>query len=349
MASAIGFLLMATSTPLQWQKQYPTAEAADKFLAGQVASRTRNADANDMIYYFGASEDYNPWAHLEKITAPLLAIKFGRRLRESSRAADDGRGDDPAEARALRADPHLGRDARPRVALGAGAVERGAGAVSGGAAVGRSVDVLAPLHFDITRGAQLVALLSDGWRRLAFGSDRGVPGRVITIAGRQVAIIGVLQRGFRRVSLADAPDAFMPLRSVAEVGSPLTNYFADPAHDSSPTAGVGLVARVPDGERVSAVRARLEALPMPLPPTPGARGTPRRLGAVGIDEHAVPAAVRPGMVQFTRLLAVTVALLLLIGGGTVGLLLLVRTEARREELAVFRAARVDLAAGLKSE
>ena len=30
MASAIGFLLMATSVPLQWQQQFPTAEAADK-------------------------------------------------------------------------------------------------------------------------------------------------------------------------------------------------------------------------------------------------------------------------------------------------------------------------------
>jgi homoserine O-acetyltransferase len=74
MASAIGFLLMATSTPLQWQRQFPTAEAADKWLAGQVASRTKSSDANDMIYYFRASEDYNPSPHLEKIVAPLLAI-----------------------------------------------------------------------------------------------------------------------------------------------------------------------------------------------------------------------------------------------------------------------------------
>lgn len=74
MASAIGFLLMATSTPLQWQRQYPTAAAADKFLADQVASRTKTTDANDLIYYFRASEDYNPAPHVEKITAPLLAI-----------------------------------------------------------------------------------------------------------------------------------------------------------------------------------------------------------------------------------------------------------------------------------
>lgn len=74
LASALGFLLMATSVPLQWQKQLPTAEAADTWLADQIASRTKATDANDMIYYFRASEDYDPSTHLEQITAPLLAI-----------------------------------------------------------------------------------------------------------------------------------------------------------------------------------------------------------------------------------------------------------------------------------
>jgi homoserine O-acetyltransferase/O-succinyltransferase len=77
MASAIGFLLMATSVPLQWQKQFPTRAAADAWLAGQIASRTKSTDANDMIYYFRASEDYDPSPHLDKITAPLLAINSG--------------------------------------------------------------------------------------------------------------------------------------------------------------------------------------------------------------------------------------------------------------------------------
>lgn len=74
LASAIGFLLMATSTPLQWQKQFPTIAAADQWVADQVASRTKNSDANDMLYHFHAIEDYNPAPHLGKITAPLLAI-----------------------------------------------------------------------------------------------------------------------------------------------------------------------------------------------------------------------------------------------------------------------------------
>jgi homoserine O-acetyltransferase len=74
MASAIGFLMMATSTPLQWQKQYPTIAATDKFVADQVAARSKNTDANDMLYYYHAIEDYNPAPHVARITAPLLAI-----------------------------------------------------------------------------------------------------------------------------------------------------------------------------------------------------------------------------------------------------------------------------------
>jgi homoserine O-acetyltransferase len=74
LASALGFLMLATSAPLQWQKQFPTAKAADAWLADQIVLRTKSTDANDLIYYFRASEDYDPSPHLDKITAPLLAI-----------------------------------------------------------------------------------------------------------------------------------------------------------------------------------------------------------------------------------------------------------------------------------
>ncbi len=74
LSSAIGFLLMATSVPLQWQKQFPTREATDQWLADQLASRSKATDANDMLYYYRAIEDYNPVPHLGQITAPLLAI-----------------------------------------------------------------------------------------------------------------------------------------------------------------------------------------------------------------------------------------------------------------------------------
>ena len=74
LATAMGILLLATSAPLQWQKQFPTRDDADTWLADQIASRIKSTDANDMIYQYRASEDYDPSAHLTEITAPLLAI-----------------------------------------------------------------------------------------------------------------------------------------------------------------------------------------------------------------------------------------------------------------------------------
>lgn len=74
MASALGFLLLATSVPLQWQKQFPTHAAADAWLEDQIRTRMKTTDANDTIYHFRASEDFDPSPHLGEITAPLLAI-----------------------------------------------------------------------------------------------------------------------------------------------------------------------------------------------------------------------------------------------------------------------------------
>jgi len=74
MANALGFLLIATSTPRLWQKDFASAAAADRWLADQIAARAQTTDANDTIYHFRASEDYDPSPHLSAITAPLLAI-----------------------------------------------------------------------------------------------------------------------------------------------------------------------------------------------------------------------------------------------------------------------------------
>ncbi len=71
---AIQVLLFMTSSPLQWQKAYPTREAADKFLEDTMRSRLASTDANDMLYQFEASREYDPSPDLERITAPLVAI-----------------------------------------------------------------------------------------------------------------------------------------------------------------------------------------------------------------------------------------------------------------------------------
>jgi homoserine O-acetyltransferase len=74
MTSAIYSLMIMSSIPLQMQKQAPTREAADQLFETQVRNQLRNRDANDMIYYFNASRDYDPQPKLETIKAPLVAI-----------------------------------------------------------------------------------------------------------------------------------------------------------------------------------------------------------------------------------------------------------------------------------
>jgi homoserine O-acetyltransferase/O-succinyltransferase len=71
---AINLLMMMTSSPLQWHKTGATHDAADKWYEDQMKSRTASTDANDMLYQFNASRDYDPSPNLEKITAALLAI-----------------------------------------------------------------------------------------------------------------------------------------------------------------------------------------------------------------------------------------------------------------------------------
>jgi homoserine O-acetyltransferase len=74
LVGAINLLMMMTSSPLQWHKSGPTRDAADKWYEEQVKARVAATDANDMLYQFNASRDYDPSPNLEKITAALLAI-----------------------------------------------------------------------------------------------------------------------------------------------------------------------------------------------------------------------------------------------------------------------------------
>jgi len=72
--SAERLLVLMGAAPIQWQKDSPTREAADAFLEAQVARRLPGAEANDMLYQFDASRDYDPSSRLGAIVAPVLAI-----------------------------------------------------------------------------------------------------------------------------------------------------------------------------------------------------------------------------------------------------------------------------------
>jgi len=71
---ALEILFMMTSSPLNLQRLAPTRDSADAYIDSWVSARLRTTDANDFMYQFEASADYDPSPDLEKIRASVLAI-----------------------------------------------------------------------------------------------------------------------------------------------------------------------------------------------------------------------------------------------------------------------------------
>jgi homoserine O-acetyltransferase len=79
-AANVFFAIATNGGTLAYQKMAPTREKADKLLDERLAA-SFTADANDYLYQWESSGDYDPSANLEKISAALLVIN----------AADDER------------------------------------------------------------------------------------------------------------------------------------------------------------------------------------------------------------------------------------------------------------------
>ncbi|MBP2282634.1 homoserine O-acetyltransferase [Flavobacterium sp. CG_23.5] len=74
MTGAILSLMFMVSSPLQWQLNAPTREKAEIMMDKTLNRYLSLLDANDLIYAFDSSRDYNPQPHLSHIKAPLIAI-----------------------------------------------------------------------------------------------------------------------------------------------------------------------------------------------------------------------------------------------------------------------------------
>ena len=72
--AAIDIQLLMVKSPLELQTDYPTRDAADKYMEDWVSSRVAATDANDMLYQFDSSWDYDPSSQLGKIQAYVTAI-----------------------------------------------------------------------------------------------------------------------------------------------------------------------------------------------------------------------------------------------------------------------------------
>jgi homoserine O-acetyltransferase len=71
---ALEVLFFMTSAALPLQSQAPSRDEADRFAREWMAKRLASTDANDFLYAFEASRDYDPSPALEKIEAALTAV-----------------------------------------------------------------------------------------------------------------------------------------------------------------------------------------------------------------------------------------------------------------------------------
>jgi homoserine O-acetyltransferase/O-succinyltransferase len=78
--ASVFYSIATAGGTLAFQKQAPTRALADKIVDDRLKAPF-TGDANDVLYQWDSSGDYNPASELEKIEAPLLAIN----------AADDER------------------------------------------------------------------------------------------------------------------------------------------------------------------------------------------------------------------------------------------------------------------
>jgi homoserine O-acetyltransferase len=76
MRTVLEMMWLMSSNPVQRRKEAPTLPKSDEMLERYIAERWPKADANDYLYAFEASHDYDPGPGLEKIKAPLLAVNF---------------------------------------------------------------------------------------------------------------------------------------------------------------------------------------------------------------------------------------------------------------------------------
>jgi homoserine O-acetyltransferase len=74
LVTAATIIWIMTSSPLQQHKQAPTRDKADSVIDAYIDQRMRTTDANDFLYQYEASRDYDPSVALEKIKAPLYAV-----------------------------------------------------------------------------------------------------------------------------------------------------------------------------------------------------------------------------------------------------------------------------------
>jgi predicted permease len=172
-------------------------------------------------------------------------------------------------------------------------------------------------------GAPATVVLSHGYWQRRFGGDRAVIGRSLQVDSRPREIVGVMPAGFRIVN-AEA-DLILPIGF-------------NRAKERLPGFGYQGVARLRPGVSLTAASADIARLvPVWMNSWPMVPGVSPRV----YDQWRITPSLRPlrddvvgNVGDVLRVLMATIGIVMLIAAANVANLLLVRVEARQQELAI---------------
>src|SRR2546423_2997937 len=179
---------------------------------------------------------------------------------------------------------------------------------------------------DQTPGARPVAVITHACWQKRFASANNVVGQELRINGRTFTIIGVTPEGFHGTEIAYAPEIFVPLMmgQVIEPGSTWLNSREDD--------NLFVVGRLKSDVTVQQAESALSTITLQLrkeyPHENEGRGV--RLLTPGLF---IPD-IRNSVANFSTVLMVVVALVLLLACVNLANLLLARATDRRKELAI---------------
>jgi putative ABC transport system permease protein len=182
---------------------------------------------------------------------------------------------------------------------------------------------------DISNGPLVAVLTYDYWRT-RFGGDASIVGRTFRANGRPMTVVGVLEDGFRGVSLSSNPVIYLPTGVYNQLQ---TGFFARVnALSARGFVWLNVIARLrPDVSREQAAAAMTRLYAELHPREPGEKPEPVELTPLLARALGRRAA---DVKTFVMVLVGVVGLTLLIGCANLANLLLARASARRREVGV---------------
>ena len=183
---------------------------------------------------------------------------------------------------------------------------------------------------DAQPGAGPVIVLSHGFWKRKFGSDRGVIGRSVLLNGQGFTIIGVAPPGFQGTGVLGGPDMWVPLSMHDELVTGLVKTFFNERR----FLGFNVVARLKDGAPPEQAKAELQAIASDLEHDFPTANKGRTFTMLPLLESTLNPNQRGLFQRAGAVMMTIVGIVLLVACFNIANLLMARAAGRKREMSI---------------